>query len=84
MKFENLLSLASGDELKQSVNIHSVYYQSTFLLISSWDQLDIGLLPIQIYNLILQLDNQVSSTYHMWKIMQYMHYHLPPLSLSFE
>ena len=69
---------------KQNIYLHSVYNQSTFVLKSSWDQLDVGLLSVEIYHFILWLDTQVSSTYHMWKMIQYILNHLPPLSSSFK
>jgi len=43
LKTQNMLLLTSEDEPKQNINLHSVYNQSTFLLASSWDQLDVGL-----------------------------------------
>ena len=35
-----------SDQFKQNINLHSVYDQTTFLLTSSWDQVDIGLLSV--------------------------------------
>ena len=41
-----MLLLASENESKQIINLLSVYNQSTSLITSSWDQLDIGLLAV--------------------------------------
>jgi len=41
-----LLSAPEDDELKQDINLHSIYNQSTFSLASSWDQLAVGLLSV--------------------------------------
>ena len=73
---------AANWEGQPNADLHPVYNQSTFLLTSSWDQLAIGLHPVQIHHFILELDTQVSSTDHMWKTMQYFLNHLHALSLS--
>ena len=83
-KTKSMLLSGSEDKPKQILHLHSVYNESTVSLASSWDQLAVGLLPVKMYCSILQLDSQVSFTYHMWKIMQYILNHLSPLSLSFE
>jgi hypothetical protein len=81
---QSILLSASEDDSKQNINLHSVYNQSTFLLTSSWNQLDISLLSVQIHYFVVQLDAPVCFTYHMWKITQYISNHLLPLSLAFE
>ena len=83
-KTQSRLLSGSEDKLKQSINLHSIYNKSTFSLASSWDQLNVSLLSVEIYHLILELDSQVSFTYHMWKIMQHILNNLPTLSLSSE
>ena len=76
--FKTHSMLLSATSMKGQPNPGSptIHNQCMFSSASSLNQLDIGLLSVQIYFPILKPDNQVKLTYHMWKTFQYFLNHL--------